>query len=48
MLPQMYNAKISVFGGDSQVTTKVMGTCGYTAPEYIATGNDIFEQSLEI
>lgn len=56
MLPQMYNAKISDFGlaklgpsgGDSHVTTRVMGTYGYAAPEYIATGNDISQQSLEI
>ncbi|MBA0793702.1 hypothetical protein Gohar_018089 [Gossypium harknessii] len=40
-----YNAKISDFGlaklgpsgGDSHVTTRVMGTYGYAAPEYIAT-----------
>jgi len=25
-----------------------MGTYGYAAPEYIATGNDISQQSLEI
>jgi hypothetical protein len=30
------------------VTTRVMGTYGYAAPEYIATGNDISGQSLEI
>ncbi|KAE8715896.1 putative serine/threonine-protein kinase NAK [Hibiscus syriacus] len=42
-----YNAKISDFGlaklgpsgGDSHVTTRVMGTYGYAAPEYIATGH---------
>lgn len=42
-----YNAKISDFGlaklgpsgGESHVTTRVMGTYGYAAPEYIATGH---------
>ena len=44
---QEYNAKLSDFGlakdgpsGDkSHVSTRVMGTQGYAAPEYIATGN---------
>ncbi|KAK1305307.1 putative serine/threonine-protein kinase NAK [Acorus calamus] len=44
---QDYNAKISDFGlakngplgGDSHVTTRVMGTYGYAAPEYVATGH---------
>ncbi|CAA2966928.1 probable serine threonine- kinase PIX13 [Olea europaea subsp. europaea] len=44
---QNYNAKISDFGlaklgptgGNSHVTTRVMGTYGYAAPEYIATGH---------
>lgn len=43
---QNYNAKISDFGlaklgpsgGESHVTTRVMGTYGYAAPEYVATG----------
>jgi hypothetical protein len=43
---QNYNAKLSDFGlakngptgGNSHVTTRVMGTYGYTAPEYVATG----------
>lgn len=43
---QEFNAKLSDFGlakagptGDNtHVTTKVMGTQGYAAPEYIATG----------
>ena len=47
---QNYNAKISDFGlaklgpsgGQSHVTTRVMGTYGYAAPEYIATGNYIW------
>ncbi|KAF6148393.1 hypothetical protein GIB67_036608 [Kingdonia uniflora] len=42
-----YNAKISDFGlakngpldGDSHVTTRVMGTYGYAAPEYVSTGH---------
>ena len=41
-----YNPKISDFGlaksgpsgGDSHVTTRIMGTYGYAAPEYVATG----------
>ena len=44
--PQNYDAKISDFGlaklGPSQekshVTTRIMGTYGYAAPEYMATG----------
>ena len=44
---QSYNAKLSDFGlakmgpsdGQSRVSTRVMGTYGYAAPEYIATGN---------
>lgn len=43
---QEYNAKLSDFGlakagptGDrTHVSTQVMGTQGYAAPEYIATG----------
>ncbi|KAJ6708620.1 hypothetical protein OIU74_009846 [Salix koriyanagi] len=42
-----YNAKLSDFGlaklgplnGDSHVTTKIVGTYGYAAPEYLATGH---------
>jgi serine/threonine protein kinase len=42
-----FNAKLSDFGlaklgptnGDSHVTTRIMGTYGYAAPEYIATGH---------
>ena len=45
-LSQNYNAKLSDFGlakdgptGDkSHVSTRVMGTYGYAAPEYLATG----------
>lgn len=44
---QSYNAKIADFGlaklgpsgGESHVTTRVMGTYGYAAPEYVATGD---------
>ncbi|XP_011013448.1 PREDICTED: probable serine/threonine-protein kinase Cx32, chloroplastic [Populus euphratica] len=47
LLDGNYNAKISDFGlaklgpsgGESHVTTRVMGTYGYAAPEYIATGH---------
>ncbi|XP_041017870.1 probable serine/threonine-protein kinase PIX13 isoform X1 [Juglans microcarpa x Juglans regia] len=47
LLDWNYNAKISDFGlaklgpsgGDSHVTTRIMGTYGYAAPEYIATGH---------
>lgn len=46
MICQSYNAKLSDFGlakdgptGDkSHVSTRVMGTYGYAAPEYLATG----------
>nr|XP_019711002.1 probable serine/threonine-protein kinase PIX13 isoform X2 [Elaeis guineensis] len=45
LLDSNYNAKLSDFGlakhgptgGDSHVTTRVMGTYGYAAPEYVAT-----------
>lgn len=47
LLDMNYNAKISDFGlakdgpseGGSHVTTRVMGTFGYAAPEYMATGH---------
>jgi len=47
---QNYNAKLSDFGlakdgptGDkSHVSTRVMGTFGYAAPEYLATGTDTY------
>ncbi|CAN4094094.1 unnamed protein product [Withania somnifera] len=47
LLDTNYNAKLSDFGlakmgprnGDSHVTTKVVGTYGYAAPEYMATGH---------
>ena len=46
ILSQNYNAKLSDFGlarygrtGDeSHISSMVMGTYGYAAPEYIATG----------
>lgn len=54
---QDYNAKISDFGlaklgpsaSQSHVTTRVMGTHGYAAPEYVATGNQspVAFQNLE-
>ncbi|XP_077246852.1 putative serine/threonine-protein kinase PIX13 [Tasmannia lanceolata] len=47
LLDSHYNAKISDFGlakngpvgGDSHVSTQVIGTYGYAAPEYVATGH---------
>lgn len=47
LLDASYNAKISDFGlaklgpsaSQSHVTTRVMGTHGYAAPEYVATGH---------
>ncbi|KAK1554610.1 hypothetical protein Q3G72_014695 [Acer saccharum] len=47
LLDGAYNAKLSDFGlakfgpinGHSHITTRVMGTYGYAAPEYIATGH---------
>lgn len=47
LLDSNYNAKISDFGlakpgptaGNSHVTTQVMGTYGYAAPEYVSTGH---------
>ncbi|PIM99450.1 Non-specific serine/threonine protein kinase [Handroanthus impetiginosus] len=47
LLDGSYHAKISDFGiakmgptaGNSHVTTQVMGTYGYAAPEYVATGH---------
>ncbi|XP_020581969.1 probable serine/threonine-protein kinase PIX13 [Phalaenopsis equestris] len=32
-------AKHGPVGGDSHITTRIMGTCGYAAPEYVATGH---------
>ncbi|CAN6461883.1 unnamed protein product [Victoria cruziana] len=47
LLDQNFNAKISDFGlakngpagGESHITTRIMGTHGYAAPEYVATGH---------
>ncbi|KAK4491492.1 hypothetical protein RD792_002242 [Penstemon davidsonii] len=47
LLDGSYHAKLSDFGlakmgpteSKSHVTTQVMGTCGYAAPEYVATGH---------
>ncbi|XP_044318202.1 probable serine/threonine-protein kinase PIX13 [Triticum aestivum] len=47
LLDTHYNAKISDFGlvrngpaeGDNHVTTRIMGTYGYAAPEYVSTGH---------
>ncbi|KAJ6998982.1 hypothetical protein D5086_011722 [Populus alba] len=47
LLDGAFNAKLSDFGlakfgplnGNSHVTTRVMGTYGYAAPEYVATGH---------
>ncbi|CAN6239631.1 unnamed protein product [Urochloa humidicola] len=47
LLDEHFNAKLSDFGlakdgpagGSSHVTTRVMGTYGYAAPEYVATGH---------
>ncbi|XP_057979518.1 probable serine/threonine-protein kinase PIX13 [Malania oleifera] len=47
LLDENYNAKLADFGlaklgplpGNTHVTTQIMGTHGYAAPEYIATGH---------
>ncbi|KAK8950955.1 hypothetical protein KSP39_PZI004730 [Platanthera zijinensis] len=47
LLDSEYNAKLSDFGlakngptgSNSHVTTRIMGTYGYAAPEYVATGH---------
>lgn len=54
MLFQDYNAKLSDFGlakdgpeGDkTHVSTRVMGTYGYAAPEYVMTGMCNFSESF--
>lgn len=55
IMKQDYNAKLSDFGlakdgpvGDkSHVSTRIMGTYGYAAPEYIMTG-DCSVQFIEL
>jgi len=37
-------AKDGPEGGKSHVSTRIMGTPGYAAPEYLATGISIFIQ----
>lgn len=53
---QSYNAKLSDFGlakdgptGDkSHVSTRIMGTYGYAAPEYLATGKYLANDGIDI
>ena len=48
-LLQNYSAKLSDFGlakdgptgSDTHVSSRIMGTYGYAAPEYMATGNKV-------
>lgn len=52
---QDYNAKLSDFGlategpmGDkTHVSTRVMGTYGYAAPEYVMTGESLHQKKKE-
>lgn len=54
-LLQNYTAKLSDFGlakdgpeGDeTHITTRVMGTQGYAAPEYIMTGAHLYFQAIQ-
>lgn len=54
LLQQEYNAKLSDFGlakagpqGDkTHVSTRVVGTYGYAAPEYVMTG-ETFQEAFE-
>ncbi|KAK4853174.1 hypothetical protein QYF36_004880 [Acer negundo] len=56
LLDGAYNAKLSDFGlakfgpinGNSHITTRVMGTYGYAAPEYIATGHLYVKSDVKI
>lgn len=56
LLMQEYNAKLSDFGlakdgpvGDkTHVSTRVMGTYGYAAPEYVMTGECIIRLILPV
>ena len=53
---QDFNAKLSDFGlakmgpegSNTHVTTRVMGTYGYAAPEYVSTGTLLFSSKLKI
>ena len=53
-LSQNYNAKLSDFGlardgptdDKSHVSTRVMGTYGYAAPEYLSTGRGMLKLFL--
>jgi hypothetical protein len=40
-LPQDYTAKAGPEGDETHVSTRVMGTYGYAAPEYVMTGTVI-------
>lgn len=56
LIPQDYTAKLSDFGlakagpqGDeTHVSTRVMGTYGYAAPEYVMTGMTSVFQTCSI
>lgn len=56
MSVQQYNAKLSDFGlakdgpeGDNtHVSTRVMGTYGYAAPEYVMTGRFLISSYSEL
>lgn len=56
LLDSDYDAKLSDFGlakdgptGDnSHVSTRIMGTYGYAAPEYLATGGELLEHSKKL
>lgn len=35
-------------GSDTHVTTRVMGTYGYAAPEYVTTGSILFQKQISV